>query len=111
VIRTIGGRRITTQEIRKRERIRDLVDQHHPQRVTPRKPRVPRTEIVICVACRRSYKLHTHDPATCARKRGLDGNDLYVREHALVSRCASGCGAIVSSPGAVCIGCIGGHEG
>jgi hypothetical protein len=109
VIRTIGGRRITIAEIRECERVRDLVDQHHPQRVKPRKPRVPRTEIVICVSCRKAYPLHSHDPATCARTRGHDGDWIYRQEHALVSLCASGCGAIVSSPGAVCIGCIGGH--
>jgi hypothetical protein len=110
MIRRMDGR-IATAKDRERRQYKVSVWNlpKGPHAVTPRKPRVPRTEIVICVACRRSYKLGTHDPATCARKRGLDGNDLYVREHALVSLCASGCGAIVSSPGAVCIGCIGGH--
>jgi hypothetical protein len=107
VIRRMDGR-IATAKDRERRQYRVSVWDlpKGPHAVTPRKPRVPRTEIVICVACRRSYKLGTHDPATCARKRGLDGNDIYVREHALMPhRCASGCGATVTSEDAVCISC------
>jgi hypothetical protein len=109
MIRRMDGRRATREQLERRERVKAHVADPLP-RVRERKPRVPRTAIVICVACRRSYKLGTHDPLTCARSRGLDGNDLFVREHREVSLCGNRCGAIVSSPGAVCISCIGSHH-
>jgi hypothetical protein len=110
VIRTLGGRIASAKDRERRQYKVSVWDlPKGPHAVTPRKPRAPRTEVVLCVACRKAYPLHTHDPATCARKRGFDGDWIYRQEHALVSLCASGCGDIVSSPGAVCVSCIREH--
>lgn len=44
-----------------------------------RAPKTPRTNIVRCFSCMRAYRLHTHEPMSCARQRGIDGNTLYTR--------------------------------
>ena len=74
-------------------------------RVRERVPKAPRTAIVLCVVCRKAYPLHSHDTLVCARQLGLDGNAVYVMEHALVHMCAGRCGAIVSNEGALCLPC------
>jgi hypothetical protein len=109
MIRRFDNRPATREQLRRLVQVREHVGEQLP-RVRERKPRVPQTAVVLCVVCRKAYPLHSHDTLVCARARGLDGNDLYVREHALVSLCGGRCGAVVSSPGAVCIGCIGSHH-
>jgi hypothetical protein len=105
MIRRFDNRPATREQLRRLVQVREHVGEQLP-RVRERKPRVPQTAIVICVSCRHSYPLGSHDPATCARKRGLDGNDLYVREHREVSLCAGRCGALVTSAGALCVSCV-----
>jgi hypothetical protein len=109
MIRRLDQRRATIVEIRKRERVKAHVADQLP-RGQERKPRAARTDIIICVVCRRSYPLGTHDTLVCARANGLDGNDTYRLSHALVSLCAGRCGKVVTSAGAVCVSCIREHS-
>ena len=57
--------------------------------IRAKEPQAPRTNVVYCVVCWHAYPLRSHDPHTCARKRGLDGADLYVREHAFAREAAN----------------------
>jgi hypothetical protein len=109
MIRRLDQRRATIAELRRLVQVREHVADQLP-RVRERKPRVPQTAVVLCVVCRKGYPLHSHDTLVCARQLGLDGGDVYVMEHRDVSLCAGRCGAIVSSPDSLCIGCIGSHH-
>jgi hypothetical protein len=105
MIRRMDGRRATREQLERRDRVKvHVADQLPP--VRERVPKAPRTAIVLCVVCRKGYPLHSHDTLVCARANGLDGNDLYVREHQDVSLCAGRCGALVTSAGALCVSCV-----
>jgi hypothetical protein len=51
-----------------------------------RTERAPSTPIICCFSCYRAYRHGTHDPLSCARRNGWDGETLYQRSHAAVGR-------------------------